>query len=481
MKVARKYSLCAGGSSTLKERCPFRPLNRKDPAMRPTAFASRTFLFLLGVLTLFGLAARPADSACCFFTARDAPLAETAQNVFLSWDPEKKVESLALQPRFAGKPRDFAMVVVTPSLPVVDELPADFFHELAVFTTLSRRTWPVSALKDPDEVVKRPNAARVINEGTVGTLKHQTVSADKIEELYAWLKQNDYDFAGAEETFKAYVAKKWCFTFVRIDPAQLARSDGLHGVNVRPLRFTFSSEQLVYPLRLDQVSVRDYLDVVFYIQAPYKVDLPGELSYQYQWVALLLNSQGAYPKEAFGGELPGQASKWLQAIKDEAPALVNRGQALGFGFTNSTRPQANKLGRSATTLEWARRLTAADIKVLKGEAPFGDIVPDPDEGFTEADVKDARRKEAIFKVIQRRQERLAKDRPGGYLVRTAAAADIKNLKGLLPYLQEGQFVTKIHKTFTLDEMTEDLVLGPAKVGQVADTSEYTERLSVSPP
>jgi hypothetical protein len=198
-------------------------------------------------------------------------------------------------------------------------------------------------------------------------------------------------------------------------------------------------------------------------------------------VPMLLNSQGAYPKEALGGELPGQASKWLQTIKDEAPALVRKGQELGFGFTNNMRPQANKLGRSATTLEWARRLTAADLKVLKGEEPFGDIVPDPDEGFTEADLNDARRKEAIFKVIQRRQDRLAKERPGGYLVRTAAAADIKNLKVLLPCLHEGRFVTKVHKTFTRDEMKEDLVLGAAKVKEFEDFSEYAERLPASPP
>jgi hypothetical protein len=449
--------------------------------MRHTLLTRHTFVFLLGTVGLIGVRVTPADSACCFCAAKGASLAETGQTVFLSWDPHKKVESMALQPRFAGKARDFAMVVVTPALPVVDELPGGFFHELAVFTTLAQRTWPLSVLKDPDEVVKRPNQARMVNEGTVGILKHQTVTADKSDELFAWLKDNGYDFAGAEEAFKAYVARKWCFTFVKIDPAQLARGDGPLLASVRPLRFTFSSEQLIYPLRIDRASVRDYLDVVFYIQAPYKIDLPGEHSYQYQWVPMLLNSQGAYPKEAFGGELPGQASNWLKSIKDDAPALVRKGQELGFGFINNTRPQANKLGRSATTLEWARRLTAADLKVLKGEAPFGETVPDPDDGFTEADLKDALRKEAIFKVIQRRQEKLAKERPGGYLVRRAAAADIKNLNLLLPYLHEGQFLTKLHKIFTPEEMKEDLVLGTANVGSKEDFSEYTERLPASPP
>jgi hypothetical protein len=222
--------------------------------------------------------------------------------------------------------------------------------------------------------------------------------------------------------------------------------------------------------------------VMFYIQAPYKVDLPGEMSYQYQWVPMLRNSRGSYPKETFAdGDLPGHAGAWLKAIDNDAAALLRTGADLGFGFTNNARPQANRLGRTATTLEWARSLTEADLKVLKGAEPYGESLPDPDEGFVVADLNDPARKEAIFKVIQKRKDKYARERPGGYLVRTALAADIRGLSVLLPYLGEGQFVTKLHKVFTREEMTQDLVFGAAKVGQVPDTSEYTERLPTSPP
>lgn len=450
--------------------------------MRHALFARRTLFLLLGALTLIGLRAAPADSACCFFTARDAVVTETAQTVFLSWDPTKKVETMAVQPRLAGKVADFALVIVTPGQPVVDELPRGFFHELAVFTTLAERAWPISPLKDPDEVVKRPAVARIAREGTVGILKHQTVATGKIDELYAWLKENGYDFAGAEESFKPYVAKKWYFTFVKVDPAQLARVEASLGTAVQPLRFTFPSEELVYPLPIDRRNVLDQMDVVFYVQAPYKVDLPGEMSYQYQWVPMLRNSRGAYPKECFAdGDLPGQAGNWLKAIESDTPALLRTGAELGFGFANGTRPQANKWGRTAATLEWARQLTAVDLKLLKGAEPYGEVLPDPDEGFTVADLNDAARKEAIFKIIQKRKDSYARERPGGYLVRTAPAADIKNLTVLQPYLAEGQFLTRLHKAFTRDEMKQDLVFGAAKVGVVPDTSEYTERLPTSPP
>lgn len=453
--------------------------------MRPTSLLRPGACILLATLIVGDWGAPAADSACCFVAAPNGTVRESAERIFLSYDPEKKIETLAIQPRFEGSARDFAMIVVTPSLPRVDELPRDFFHELALFTTLQRRTWPESKLKDPprdEDALKRPAPARVLDEGTVGTLKHQSVTADKVDDLYAWLRENRYQVAGAEEDLKGYVDKKWCFTFLKIDPAQLPKGDGTLIGEVRPIRLTFATEQFIYPLRINRVSAGDHLEVVFTIQAPYKVDLPGALSYQYQWVPMLLNSRGAFPKGTFGdSDLPGTADDWLKAIEKETPALLRRGQDLGFGFTNKTRPQPNRLGRSASTLEWARRLSAADIRLLKGQAAYGETVPDPDEGFTVADLKDPARDAAIAKVIAQRKLKLAKERPGGYLVRTAPPADVKNLKVLLPHLQEGHFVTRVRKVFSRDEMKEDVVLEPAKLGQAKDTSEYTELLPASPP
>lgn len=455
--------------------------------MRPT---SLPFLALLGGALVLCAWAGPADSACSLLAPAGQPVQITSEKVFLSWDPEKKVEIMAVQPRFEAAGRDLALVVVTPSVPTIEELPADFFHELAVFTTLARRSypepnqvWPISKLKDPprdEDGIKRPAPARILSEGTIGLLKHQTVTADKIDDLYAWLKDNGYAFDQARDVFQGYVEQKWCFTFAKLDPAQLPKAGPVTGA-VRPLRFTFASDQLVFPLRINQASAGDYLDVVFTVQAPYKVDLPGELSYQYYWVPLLLNSQGSYPKGLFGdNDLPGKADDWLKTLDKEAQALVRQGQQLGYGFTNKTRPQPNKLGRSATTLEWARRLTAADIQVLKGAAPYTEAVPDPDDGFTVADVSEERRKQAIFKVIAQRQAKLLRERPAGFLIRSASASDQKNLKALVPHLHEGQFVTRLRRVFARDEMKQDVVFQPAGLGKLQDASEYTELLPASP-
>src|SRR5207302_5194468 len=103
------------------------------------------------------------------------------------------------------------------------------------------------------------------------------------------------------------------------------------------------------------------------------------------------------------------------------------------------------------------------------------------EGFTQADLKDPKKAEAIFKVIQERLDKYHKSHPGGYLVREAPADEVKQLKVLAGHLKEGQFVTKFRKTFTKGEMEDDLLIVPAKLGNAEDRSEYEEVLPTSPP
>ncbi|MCS6850851.1 MAG: hypothetical protein NZ700_06745, partial [Gemmataceae bacterium] len=211
-------------------------------------------------------------------------------------------------------------------------------------------------------------------------------------------------------------------------------------------------------------------------------DLPGDMTYQYQWVPMLQNARGWYNKGTFGTyDLPGKADDWLRDIESKVPDLLRRGQELGFGFVPGQRPQPNRQGHIATTLEWAKRLTAEDIRVLRGEAPYSEKLPDVDEGFTAKDLEDPKKAEHARKVITERLEKLHKERPGGYLVREAPVEDIKQLKILVGHLKEGQFLTKFRKIFAKDEMSDDLLIVPAKMGEAEDRSEYEEILPTSPP
>jgi hypothetical protein len=440
-------------------------------------------------------------AACCYFAAKDKDILQPAQKVFITWDPAEKVESFTVQPKFEGNAQDFGMVIPTPAKPKLDEMPRDFFKTLAVFSILKKREQPQSkllpriedqvkalrgaglALGDAKGDFHRTTTVKVLEAGVVGNLDYKIIEAGRADDLYAWLKDNKYSFAGDEATLDFYVQKKWLFTVMKIDTMQMKRRpDGSFDGEVTPTRFQFASEKLVYPLKITQLSVKDKTEALFYVQAPYKVDLPGDMTYQYQWVPMIQNAQGWYAKGIFGThELPGKADDWLKDARDQIPALLQRGQELGFNFVSGQRPQPNKDGRIASTLEWARQLTADDIKVLKGQALYSEKVPDPDEGFTQADTKDPQKAEAVYKVIRERLEKSRKERPGGYLVREAPADDVKQLKVLAGHLKEGQFLTKFRKTFTRGEMDDDLLLVPAKLGNAEDHSEYEEILPTSPP
>ena len=440
-------------------------------------------------------------AACCYFSAKNADILQPAQKVFLTYDPKEKVETFTVQPKFEGNALDFGMVIPTPTQPKLHEMPRDFFKHLAVYTILKKREFPQSKLlpqpqerganrlawaartlgddKDSFSATKtetRP-PVRVLEAGLVGSLDYKIIEADRADALFQWLKDHKYSYSGDEASLNFYVQKKWLFTVMKIDTMQMKRNkDGTFAGEVTPTRFQFASEKFVYPLKITQISVKDKTEALFYVQAPYKCDLEGDFSYQMTWIPMLTAGSGCMPSG-----LPGGGGEWLKDFQPQQQVLMQRAQGLGFSFVAGQRPQPGKGGRIPTTMEWARKLSKSDVQALRGEAPYSEKVPDPDEGFTQADVNDKERAQAVFKVIQARLSKSRQERPLGYLVREAPKEDVAALTQLAGHMQEGMFVTKFRKIFLKDEMNEDLVIIPARYGDAEDKSEYEEILPVSPP
>src|SRR4051812_34151087 len=113
-------------------------MRHRPPAVRVLALVAGPLLLLAP--------ARPAGAACCYFAAKDKDVTQPAQKAFVTWDPAENVESFTVQPKFEGNAQDFGMVVPMPGRPKLDEMPRDFFKELAVFTILKKREYPDSKL-----------------------------------------------------------------------------------------------------------------------------------------------------------------------------------------------------------------------------------------------------------------------------------------------------------------------------------------------
>ena len=450
-------------------------------------------------LALLSAGSTGVRAACCYFSAKNADILQPAQKVFITWDPSEKVETFTVQPKFEGNALDFGMVIPTPTQPKLHEMPRDFFKHLAIYTIMKRRESPQSQLlfvgrnrfrglqeraaladaKAGEGKAEREDRPKVIvlETGVVGSLDYKIISAERADDLFQWLKDNKYSYSGDEATLNYYVQKKWLFTVMKIDTMQMKRNkDGTFDGEVTPTRFQFTSEKLVYPLKITQISVRERTEALFYIQAPFKVDLPGDMTYQYTWIPMLQAATGCTP-----GGIKGGGEEWVKAFGPQIPPLLARAQQLNFRFVAGQRPQPNNKGHIPTTMEWARKLSKEDINILNGKAPYGETVPNVDEGFTAADMKDEKRAEAIRKVIQARLQKAQRDRPFGFLVRHAPAEDVKNLQQLAGHLTESLFITKFRKIFARDEMNDDLVMAPARYNGAEDNSEYEELLPVSPP
>ncbi len=185
---------------------------------------------------------------------------------------------------------------------------------------------------------RRKPSVIVLEAGVVGSLDYKIIEANRADALYKWLKDNKYSYSGDEATLNYYVQKKWLFTVMKIDTMQMKRSkDGTFVGEVTPTRFQFTSEKLVYPLKITQISVKDKTEALFYVQAPYKVDLPGDNSYQYTWVPMLEAASGCTP-----GGLPGRGGQWLDLFKPQIPGLLKRrrSSAITSSVGNGRRPIA---------------------------------------------------------------------------------------------------------------------------------------------
>ena len=184
----------------------------------------------------------------------------------------------------------------------------------------------------------------------VGNLDYKIIEAGRADDLFTWLKENKYTYSGDEGTLDFYIQKKWLFTVMKIDTMQMKRRpDGSFDGEVTPTRFQFTSEKLVYPLKITQISVKDKTEALFYVQAPTKVDLPGDMTYQYQWVPMIQNARGWYSKGIFGmNDLPGKADEWLKALGGEANGLIQTRAA--------TRLQLRQWAAAATQRQGPHRV-----------------------------------------------------------------------------------------------------------------------------
>ena len=433
------------------------------------------------------------QAACCYFSAKNTDILQPAQKVFITWDPAEKVETFTVQPKFEGNALDFGMVIPTPT-------PAQAARDAARLLQAPRRLHDPEEARVPaleaaaacrdsaaggawrcdvrgrrpqgDEAGRTPQAADGHRPGSrrrrLARLQDHRGRAGPTT-CYQWLKDNKYSYSGDEATLNFYVQKKWLFTVMKIDTMQMKQQQGRH------LRRRSDADALPVRQREARLSAEDHADLackdkteaLFYVQAPYKVDLPGDMTYQYTWVPML---QGGDRLHA-GGLPGGGAGLARRRSRPQIPAAAGSAPASSASTSSpaSGRSPTSK-GHIPTTMEWARKLTADDIKrPHAARRPTARRCPTSTKASPQADVKDPQRAEAIYKVIR---ARLAKCAARNARSATSSAkrrpTTCKNLQQLAGHLQRGLFITKFRKIFARDEMNDDLSIVPGPLQRRRD-------------
>jgi hypothetical protein len=453
-------------------------------------------------LALALLLAPAARAACCYFAAKDKDINQPGQKAFLTWDPEKKVESFTVQPKFEGNALDFGMVIPTPSRPKLDEMPRDLFKDLAIYTILlplPEAIHPEPLVMDgmmfgakPEEApttepsVTVKKAVVVLESGVVGSLDYKIIVAEDAKALYAWLDENHYNYGGDVGTLDFYIAKKWFFTVMKIDSKQMKKApDGSYLGEITPTRFTFASEACIYPLKITQLSVKSQTDALFYVQAPQQMDLQGDLSwkhsYRVMWLTYML---GCSASEEQQRELEAR-NKWVEAKRQKDPQFettkLEWSRKLGDGEIGLLDDPLGKFAQ-ASLAGLPQGAKVVELKAFLDEAKgaLEKAKEKPDDVKARLDVLAEQygpKKGAVVRVPDAAQRAYG----SVWLFcanREAPDEDVKGLSRLKGHLQRGQWLTKFRKVLRKDEMTDDLVLLPVISGS---EEEYVRIMPSSPP
>lgn len=213
---------------------------------------------LVGLLT-FGAGAAPAFACGCggVVGPPDTAISVSNERAIIHWEDGKETIQMMLD--MDSDATRAGMIIPTPFPATVTAGDARTFDlvESTIQPTARVETdwWGLGYLvQRPDEA-----AASAVSRVQVGPLEATTLLATDSESLETWLTDNDLEISPrVVEALAGYAELGWSITAVT-----LSNEDGLSG-HVDPIRISFESERLVYPMRLAQAettaqSVRLYV------------------------------------------------------------------------------------------------------------------------------------------------------------------------------------------------------------------------------
>lgn len=201
------------------------------------------------VITATMVLATPSYACACgaAVTAHGSQATLNHEVALLHWDGT--TETIVMQLAMNADTDNVALVVPTPTPAIVTTADQSTFGEL---DTLSapliehQRHWSLRrgvGASGPQEAAAR--APHVLNQVRLGPLEATTLTGGDLSGLQTWLSDNGYAIRPAvSAALDPYVRDGWAFVAIRLTSTDLI----VGGLD--PVRMTFRSSRLVYPMRL---------------------------------------------------------------------------------------------------------------------------------------------------------------------------------------------------------------------------------------
>lgn len=252
----------------------------------------RAMLVVLAlVLVQLGSLVRPAYACGCggMVPGRNTTLAVQRESSVLRWDGRSEQIVMSLTVR--GDAPEAAWIMPVPHRATVTLGNQALFDDVRSVTAPVDKErhyfWPRDGdwpLGDDDHSVgAAPDGARagappvgVVGRERLGPFDVARLTATDPDALRDWLEGHGFELPDRlADGLTPYVRAKWEYVAVRLAPADKGRRAVLEGT-LDPLRLTFASERLVYPMRLSRLA-RTPQALELYVLAPHRMEPRGDI------------------------------------------------------------------------------------------------------------------------------------------------------------------------------------------------------------